>query len=77
MRKPKSEEHKRKLSLIKMGTIAHNRKKVAQLDMEGNLIKVWESVTHAAKALGGSTSNIGNACKGKFKHSKNYKWKYV
>lgn len=48
-------------------------KKVKQLDLDGNLIKIWDSITEAAKSLGMSQSGISNACI-KNKKYYNYKW---
>ena len=54
--------------------------KVAQYDLSGKLIKVWDSITQAAQSFGTkTTSNIGRVCKGKpgRKTYKGYIWKYV
>ena len=59
--------------------IKGKRKKVAQYDMEGNLVNVYESINTAVKTLGaeGQHSNLGKACQGKRKHFKGYRWEFV
>lgn len=54
-------------------------KRVRQLDMNGNLIKEWESMSAAERAMGYSTSIISNRCKHKTKSSIAYgfKWEYA
>ena len=53
------------------------KRKVAQLDMNGNFIKEWSSISEAAYAIGGSrNSHISDVCQGKRTHWHNYKWKY-
>jgi hypothetical protein len=53
------------------------KKKVAQYNKEGELIKVWDSLTEAKKGNGiSSHSNIGACCNGKRKTSNKYKWKW-
>lgn len=66
--KPKSfrtEEHKKKL-----------RKPVIQLDLEGNFIKLWESVSLAGKGIGVDYTGISHCANGKLKTSGGYKWKW-
>lgn len=62
---PRTEEHKRKL-----------RKSVNQLDLEGNFIALWESVSQAGKDLGIDYTGISNCCNGKLKTSGGYIWKW-
>jgi len=49
--------------------------KVIQMDMNNNIIKIWDSQTIAAKYCGTSTYAISNCCRGKSKSSVGYKWK--
>jgi len=53
-----------------------NRVKIIQLDKNNQIIKIWESITDAAKNLNLHDSNIVSACKGKLKTSGGFKWKY-
>lgn len=52
------------------------KRKVAQYDLDGNLIKIWDSVTEAAVATGTYTGAIANVCNGKLKKTAGYKWAY-
>lgn len=54
--------------------------KVAQYDLTGKLIKIWDSLSQAAQSFGTkTTSNISRVCKGKpgRKTYRGYIWKYV
>ena len=52
-------------------------KKVAQYDLNGVLIKVWDSIADAKKYCEGQTPyNIVECCKGRLKSSGGYQWKY-
>ena len=62
---PRTEEHKKKL-----------RKPVIQLDLEGNFIKLWESVSLAGKGIGVDYTGISHCANGKLKTSGGYKWKW-
>mgnify|MGYP000284669107 CR=1 FL=1 len=53
---------------------------VNQLDLEGNFIAYYPSVTKAMQALGkftNSNSNILMVCKGKYKTAYGYKWQFA
>lgn len=55
-----------------------NRKKVAQLNLdELSTIKIFESITKAAKVTGFDSKEIINTAKGRKKSYKGYGWKYV
>ena len=52
-------------------------KKVAQYDLNGNLIKVYESLRQAEKETNTpKSSGIAHCCRGKQKTYINFKWKY-
>lgn len=54
--------------------------KIAQYDMKGSLIKVWDSMTQAAQSIGSSTtSGIRKVCKKEKGRNtyKGYVWRYV
>lgn len=54
------------------------KKPVAQLDLEGNIVKIWESATEAAKQGGFDKAHIGHCCLGrKYNTHKGYKWKFI
>ena len=53
-------------------------RRVCQLDLDGNLIKIWNSVKEAADSLQCGNAGIIHCCKGdrNQKTCKNYKWEY-
>jgi hypothetical protein len=51
-------------------------RKVSQFDLLGNLIKIWDSFTDAARE-GFSHGNISMCCQGYRKTHKGFIWKYV
>lgn len=52
------------------------RKKVLQKTLNDEPIRIFDSLTDAAQAVGGFKSNIYAACVGKKPTCKNYKWEY-
>jgi len=50
-------------------------KKVKQLTKDGDLIKVWSSMSEAKKKT--RASNIGSCCKGRLNHSGGFRWEYA
>lgn len=52
-------------------------KKVAQYDMEGNLIQIYKSANDAKRILGYSQGHISEVCRGEKQHYKGFIWKYV
>lgn len=65
-----TEEHKRKFRLTQM-------KPVAQLDIGGNIIQKFSSLTEASKNTGILISSISHVLLGHQKKSGGYKWKYL
>lgn len=49
---------------------------VEQFDLEDNFIKEWQSATKAAKFYNVNPENITRCCKGRYKISAKFKWKY-
>ena len=49
--------------------------KVAQYNLQGELIKVWECMSDAGRELGIDISNILKCCKGKRKNAGGFIWK--
>lgn len=68
--KAMSDEAKEKLS-------NYHKKQVIQYDLNGNLIKIWNSAKEAAQELGIHTSKICLCCQGKRNKTGGYKWTYV
>ena len=52
-------------------------KSVEQLDKQGNSIKIYSSVSQAAKELNCSISAISNCASGRTKTSQGYQWRFV
>jgi len=61
----------------KCGKLHPRSKPIKQLDLDGNLIKVWESMNLAATTLNINSSGILGCCKGYYKTSKGFKWEYL
>jgi len=70
-----SEETKRKISNSKKGQLPPNAKVVLQLDLNGNIIKEWRSMGHAANELQLSQGNIHMVVSGKRNQTGGFKWK--
>jgi len=51
--------------------------KVAQLDLNCNLIRIFKNCIEAAKFLKINYSSIYRVCNGKYKTSNGFKWKYI
>lgn len=54
-----------------------NSKRVVQMDLNGNVIKIWKSASDAARTIKGNVSRICNCCRGGQKTSSGYIWKYL
>ena len=62
----------------KRGGESPNSRKVAQYDLNNNLIQIFDSITEAAQSVGVSSgAHITQCCKGKRKKCGGYIWKYV
>ncbi len=53
-----------------------NSKKVYQYDLNGNLIKEWDSLREAGRVLNKSFNSIGDCCRGRSRTSHGYQWSY-
>lgn len=65
-----SDEYKKKLSRAH----SHQKKEVIQMDLNNNIIKIWNSIADAKKAI--KNNHISECCLGKIKTAGGYKWKY-
>jgi len=82
-RKPISDKTKRKMSLSKKGLIPKNIeqlkksrvKPIIQYDVEGNELKIWESMNDARRNL--SINNINLSANGKRCTAGGYIWRYI
>lgn len=54
-----------------------NCKVVMQMDLEGNKIEVFPTVSSAARKIGKRYSDIARCCRGERPTAYGYKWKYV
>ena len=54
-----------------------NSKRVVQMDLSGNEIKIWNSMEEAGKAIGICRSGISECCSGKHRTAGGYRWKYA
>ena len=53
-----------------------NTKKISQFDLNGNLIRIFDTITEASTLYKIPTSNISKCCKGTRKSVGGYKWQY-
>lgn len=70
---------KKKASIAKQGlfgVLSNRHKKVAQLDLKGNVIRVWDFVKQVEDAIGISRSSVSLCANGKLKTAGGYKWSY-
>lgn len=54
----------------------NTKKEVVQLNLSGDFLAEYSSITKAAEIVGGRASDIVECCKGKRKSSKGFKWMY-
>ena len=57
--------------------IPPHMKRIAQYDMDGNLIKIWSSVSDVCRELKLQSSNIAKVCRGQRNHAGGFKWQYT
>ena len=76
--KKHSDKTKQKLSENNWmkGKPGFNRVSVKQLSLDGELIKIWDSIIDAEKGTNSMSSKIVLVCKGKRKTHNNFKWEY-
>lgn len=79
---PKTKKHRENLSKSRLGKYTKENnprsRAVIQLDLDGNIIAEYPSVTDAAKAVNGNTTKISRCCAGEYRHRshKNFLWIY-
>lgn len=79
-KKKLSEAHKGKKQSIEIiqNRVQKNKKSVVQMDLNGNEIQIFNSIKEAGEVLGlRDSTGISGCCKGKYKNSGGYKWRYV
>lgn len=70
-----AKENQKILKVIKTKQILS--KKVMQLSLDGEVIKIFNSTMEAAKELSINQGNISNVCTGRNKTAGGFRWKYV
>ena len=55
----------------------HVSKKVIQMDIEGNFIAKYDSITDAAKAVNMDNSSISKVVNGHFENAGGFRWKFL
>ena len=71
-----SQETKDKISASLLGVKNKPLCPVIQMDLEGNFIEEFKSITEASIKTNSSLSKICSVCKGNRKSTNNFKWKY-
>lgn len=81
-----SEEHRKRVSECnkgennpmygKRGSEAPTSKKVVQLTLDDELVKIWDCMLEAERQEGFTSQCISHCCKGKRKTHRGYKWVY-
>jgi hypothetical protein len=51
-------------------------KKIIQYDLNGDFIKIWNSIKYAGKVIGVSDGDIVTVCRGRQKSAGGYQWRY-
>lgn len=73
-------DHNLKISISKQNHPSYQNRKsnkpIYQKDIEGNIIKEWNTIKEASGVLKLSEMYIIQCCKGKREQYKNYKWEY-
>lgn len=75
-----TEESRKKISEsqkgLRMGENHVGSRKVKQYDLKGNLLKIWNCMSDAGRELGISNHGIYGCCKGNYKTSGGFIWRY-
>lgn len=71
-----SDKTKEKIKSSKTGIISTKRMEVCQIDLDGNLIKIWDFAGEAESILKIPKGKISAVCLGQRKTTGGFKWKY-
>lgn len=71
-----TDQQKKKISISNSGRNNENSKPILQIDLDGNIIKLWDSSGQASKILGISQGNINECCNNKRRTANGYRWKF-
>ena len=61
----------------KYGVESLKHRGCVQMDLDGNVIKVWGCMSDAWRSLGADSGSITKACQGKYKTACGYRWRYL
>ena len=77
--KRKMKESRKNVDMERIKSIIRdtNSIKVVQLDLDNNIVNIWNSIKDASDNLEITSSPIVRCCKGNQNKSKGYKWKYL
>jgi group I intron endonuclease len=75
-KKPFTTEHRKNLSLAKIGKTSKRRKPIIIYDKLGNFVMEAPSILEAARLTGNCDSNVTACCKGKKKSLKGFVFRY-
>ena len=64
------------LHAIKNHLHRHYTRRVKQYDLQGNLIAEYKTILEASRVTGVNTAGIGDTCRGTYKKSGGYIWRY-
>ena len=70
-------KQKVKLAMNRPDVLKKFNRRVYQYDLNGNLLKEWDSIKSIKNELGFCKPYIINCCKNRIESYKNYKWQYV
>jgi hypothetical protein len=70
-------KQKLKLAMNRPDVLKKFNRRVYQYDLNGNLLKEWDSIKSIENELGFCKTYIINCCKNRKENYKNYKWQYV
>lgn len=59
------------------GANNHRAQAVRQMDLDGNVIAEYDTITQASKETGADISKISAVCKGKRKTTSGYRWEFI
>lgn len=71
-----TEETRKHLSEQKKGKKHHRARKIAQYDLQGNLIRVWDYMRQIEEEIGILHGGISQCCNDKKDSYKGFKWKF-
>ena len=74
--KQKEKEEAKAIAKANKEPSSTNKRSIIQMDDDGNIIKIYESVTLASNEVGVSPKSIRDAAKGVQKHAGGFVWKY-